>query len=64
MSLGGDVDTIACMAGAIAACMYPIPDEIVGRSNNILPEDLREIKDQFEDFINKSNIGNVSSVNM
>ena len=64
MSLGGDADTIACMAGAIAACMYPIPDEIVGRCNNILPEDLREIKDQFEDFIKKSDIGNVSSVNM
>lgn len=64
VSLGGDADTIACMAGAIAACMYPIPDEIVGRCNNILPEDLREIKDQFEDFIKKSDIGNVSSVNM
>ena len=29
VSLGGDSDTIACMACAIAACMYPIPEEIV-----------------------------------
>ena len=47
ISLGGDSDTIACMAGAIAACMYPIPDEIAERCNNILTDDLREIKDRF-----------------
>lgn len=47
ISLGGDSDTIGAMAGAIAACMYPIPDDIAERSNNILTEDLREIKNQF-----------------
>ena len=49
VSLGGDSDTIACMAGAIAACMYPIPDEIVERCDSLLTDDLREIKDRFLD---------------
>ena len=47
ISLGGDSDTIACMAGAIAACMYPIPDGIVEACDKILTDDLREIKNQF-----------------
>lgn len=47
ISLGGDSDTIGAMAGAIAACMYPIPDDIAVRCDSILTEDLREIKDRF-----------------
>lgn len=47
ISLGGDSDTIACMAGAIAACCYEIPDEIAEKCNNILTDDLREINDDF-----------------
>jgi len=51
ISLGGDSDTIGAMAGAIAACMYPIPDEIAERCDNILTDDLREIKNQFMEMI-------------
>ena len=51
ISLGGDSDTIACMTGAIAACMYPIPDHIAERCDSILTEDLREIKDKFIQMI-------------
>lgn len=53
ISLGGDSDTIGCMAGAIAACMYPIPCDITERCDSILTDDLREIKDKFVDFISK-----------
>ena len=53
ISLGGDSDTIGAMAGAIAACVYPIPDEIAERCDAILTDDLREIKDHFMDFIAK-----------
>ncbi len=28
ISLGGDADTMACIAGSIAACLYPIPEWI------------------------------------
>ena len=53
VSIGGDSDTIACMAGAIAACMYPVPDDISEKCDTILADDLREIKDQFIGFIEK-----------
>lgn len=55
ISLGGDSDTIGCMAGAIAACMYPIPDDIAEKCNEILSDDLRELMDRFIDFIEKRN---------
>lgn len=51
ISLGGDSDTIGAMAGAIAACVYPIPDDIEKRCDAILTEDLREIKDRFCELI-------------
>jgi len=47
ISLGGDSDTIGCMAGSIAACMYPIPIEIAKRCDSLLTEYLKEIKDRF-----------------
>ena len=51
ISVGGDSDTIGAMAGAIAASMYPIPEEIAERCNSILTADLREIKDKFFDMV-------------
>ena len=51
ISLGGDSDTIGAMAGAIAACVYPIPDDIEKRCDAILTEDLRKIKDRFCELI-------------
>ena len=48
ISIGGDSDTIACMAGAIAACMYPIPEDMVEKCNSILTDDLREINERFQ----------------
>jgi ADP-ribosylglycohydrolase len=47
VSIGGDSDTIGAMAGAIAACVYPIPDEIAERCDKLLTEDLREIKENY-----------------
>ena len=51
ISVGGDSDTIGAMAGAIAASMYPIPEEIAKRCEDILTKDLREIKDKFLDMV-------------
>ena len=50
-SLGGDSDTFACMACGIAACMYPIPDDIAEICYEILTDDLMEIKDRFLETI-------------
>lgn len=55
ISLGGDSDTIGCMAGAIAACMYPISDEIAKCCDGILTSDLRDIKDRFIELVEKRN---------
>lgn len=51
ISLGGDSDTIGAMAGSIAACIYPIPDEMAARCDSLLTEDLRDIKNQFMSLV-------------
>ena len=51
ISIGGDSDTIGAMAGAIAACRYPIPENIAERCDSLLTEDLRDIKDRFCELI-------------
>lgn len=51
ISLGGDSDTMACMAGAIAACLYSIPEDLAKMCHERLPEDLKEINDRFIEFI-------------
>ena len=51
ISLGGDSDTIACMAGAIAACCYEIPKEISETCDGLLTKELKAIKDGFINLI-------------
>ncbi len=49
VSLGGDTDTQACIAGAIAEAYYKsIPPMIVAKVKRILPEVLWEILERFE----------------
>ena len=44
VTLGGDADTMACIAGSIASAYYKtIPDKIAGPCLDILPEDIYEI---------------------
>ena len=50
VSLGGDTDTIACMAGGIAAAYYGIPDRLVERALTYLPEDMLEIIRKFDNI--------------
>lgn len=51
ISLGGDADTMACIAGSIAACIYPIPNRIIKECEKRLTPDLLEIMNQFEKYI-------------
>lgn len=51
ISLGGDSDTIACMAGGIAAAYYGIPSSIIGRARFYLPNDMLAIIDEFDNRI-------------
>lgn len=55
VSLGGDSDTMACIAGSIAACVYPIPEWIVLECEKRLTPDLLKIMCDCEQFINSQN---------
>ena len=50
VSLGGDSDTIACMAGAIAEAYYGMPDHLKEKALCILDSDCRDIVLSFHDF--------------
>ena len=48
ISLGGDSDTLACIAGGVAEAFYGgVPVEIQERALQYLPPDLRDITDRF-----------------
>lgn len=47
VSLGGDADTMACIAGSIASCIYPIPKEIGMKCMELLPDELQNILESF-----------------
>ncbi len=48
VSLGGDSDTMACIAGAIAEAYYgSVPGPIVQQSRDRMPKDLLNLLDQF-----------------
>ena len=48
VSLGGDCDTLTCIAGAMAEAFYGIPDEMKEECRKRLPEDMLEVLDRFE----------------
>ena len=47
VSLGGDSDTLACIAGSVAEALYGIPKEIAEEALRRLPEDMRDVLRQF-----------------
>ena len=53
VSLGGDADTQAAIAGGIAECIYPIPEHIAEECERRLPPELLDIMRDFEAFIKK-----------
>ena len=48
VSLGGDCDTLTCIAGAIAEGFYGVPEELKEEVRQRLPQDLLEVVEQFE----------------
>ena len=47
ISIGGDSDTIACIAGSIAQGYYNVPNFTISRALSYLPDDLKQI---YQDF--------------
>lgn len=51
VSLGGDCDTLTCIAGAIAEGFYGVPEELKDECRKRLPEELRKVLIRFEEFL-------------
>ena len=49
VSLGGDSDTLACIAGGIAEAFYSMTPEFIDKCRSYLPQNMREVLDCFED---------------
>ncbi len=47
VSLGGDCDTLTCIAGGIAEAFYGVPEELKEECRKRLPEDMRDVLDRF-----------------
>jgi len=51
VSLGGDCDTLTCIAGSIAEGFYGIPAELKQECHSRLPEQLLDVLQKFDDFL-------------
>ena len=51
--LGGDTDTMACIAGAVAEAMYGVPDAIAASARAYLPPDLAKVLAAFERAVDR-----------
>ena len=49
VSLGGDCDTLTCIAGSMAEAFYVVPDELKTECRKRLPQDLLAVLDRFTD---------------
>ncbi|MGO9920246.1 MAG: ADP-ribosylglycohydrolase family protein [Isosphaeraceae bacterium] len=55
ISLGGDSDTLACIAGSIAGAYYGVPPHIEREARTRLDDNLREVTDRFtQQFVSPS----------
>lgn len=48
VSLGGDCDTLTCIAGGIAEAFYGVPEELVAECRKRLPEEILDVIGRFE----------------
>ena len=52
VSLGGDCDTLTCIAGSIAEGFYGVSEELKQECRNRLPAQLLEVLQKFDSFLN------------
>lgn len=53
VSLGGDCDTLTCIAGSMAEAFYGVPEELKAECRKRLPEDLLEVLRRFDEILNQ-----------
>ena len=51
VSLGGDCDTLTCIAGGIAEAFYGVPDELIAACRDRLSKDILEVVDRFQQIV-------------
>ena len=51
VSLGGDCDTLTCIAGGMAEAFYGVPDEMIAACRDRLPKDMLQVVDRFQQII-------------
>ena len=54
VSLGGDCDTLTCIAGSIAEGFYGVPEELKQECHNRLPKELKAVLEQFDKATKRS----------
>lgn len=54
VGLGGDTDTLACIAGGVAEAMHGLPEEVRPKAASYLSDDLREVLESFEQHISRA----------
>ena len=47
VSLGGDCDTLTCIAGGMAEAFYGVPEELIKECKKRLPKDMLEVAERF-----------------
>ena len=53
VSLGGDCDTLTCIAGSMAEAFYGVPEELKSECRKRLPDDLLEVLRRFDEILNQ-----------
>ncbi len=51
VSLGGDCDTLTCIAGSVAEAFYGVPEELKTECRNRLHRDILAVLDEFEEVL-------------
>lgn len=49
ISLGGDADTIACMASSISVHLYGVPQGLYEDGRKLIPDDMKTVIDEFDE---------------
>lgn len=53
ISMGGDSDTMACIAGSIAGVIWEKPDYLVKWVRKLMPKNMLKVVDDFDKFIDE-----------
>lgn len=56
ISMGGDSDTMACMAGSIAGVMWDVPEYLKDWAIPMLPDDMMKVINDFDEWVERKSL--------